>query len=85
MYEKSFKIYFISSSNIMNLSMCVIYLCSYGLKYSTIIIVALKRAQISHTDFWAKVSSLEFNDIKSQKDVFETFYWLNAGKLIQKA
>ena len=66
----------------MNLSMCVIYLFSYGLKYITIIIVALKRTQISSPDFWAKISNIEVNDIKSQKDVFETFYWLNAGNQI---
>ena len=79
MYQKSLKLYFLSAFNIMNLTMSVLYMCSYGLKYFTTIYVAIKRMEIEQPEFWLEVSNLSVNNLLSQKKVYDTFYWLNAG------
>jgi hypothetical protein len=79
MYQMSLKCYFLSSSNILNFSMSVLYISSFGLKYYTIVNVALHRAQISSAEFWKQISKLSPNDFEAQKEIYETFYWLNDG------
>jgi hypothetical protein len=56
------------------------YTCSFGLKYYTIVQVAIYKAKISRQDFWNKVETLRADDTDSLKDVYDTFYWLNDGK-----
>lgn len=63
----------------MNTLMTVLYLFSYGLKYYTILIVSSNRELIKSREFWNKVNNMNSNDLDTQKEVYEVFYWLNDG------
>lgn len=43
------------------------------------LIITIQRSNISKVDFWQKLSKIDENDIIEQKNVYEKFYWLNAG------
>ena len=60
--------------------MSILYAFYFGLKYYTIVAVNLQLGKISEPKFWAQVSNLTATDIKGQIEVYESFYWLNAGK-----
>lgn len=59
----------------------MLYITSYGLKFHTMILVSNQLETIKTVEFWNKVSSLNRTTIAGQKSVYETFYWLNSGKL----
>jgi hypothetical protein len=80
MYHNGFKHYFLSWSNIFNFKMSVLYLAYFGLKYYTMIIVSLNLSKLKDETFWRRVSQLSSDDFDEQKDIYETFYWLNDGK-----
>ena len=77
------KDYLLSWSNILTTIMIILYFSSYGLKFYTIIKVGIEKEQLNDPKFWNLVSELE-NNIEGQKQVFETFYWLNEGKFSLK-
>jgi len=54
---------------------------SYGLKIYTIINTSIQLATIETTQFWSKLTSLTPDDEESQINVYQTFYWLNEGKV----
>ncbi len=41
--------------------------------------VSMHRNKIETVSFWNKVGNLNETDILTQKEIFETFYWLNDG------
>jgi hypothetical protein len=59
--------------------MNILYICSFVLKYYTMINVSMHRNKIETVSFWNKVGNLNETDILTQKEIFETFYWLNDG------
>lgn len=72
--------YLYSPFNIVNSLLNVLYIISYGLKYHTMILVASKLKQIESSKFWLDMKYLNETDLDSQKNIYETFYWLNSGK-----
>ena len=72
--------YLYSPFNIVNSLLNVLYIISYGLKYHTMILVASQLRKIETTKFWLDLGKLNETDLQSQKNIYETFYWLNSGK-----
>lgn len=72
--------YLYSPFNIVNSLLNVLYIISYGLKYHTMILVASQLRQIETAKFWSDLKNLNETDFQSQKNIYETFYWLNSGK-----
>lgn len=71
--------YIYSATNTFNMCMNVLYLASYGLKYSTIILVTRSLENVQKPEFWNKLEHLNSTDVRSQIDVYKTLYWLNSG------
>ena len=61
--------------------MGILYVGSYGLKFYTLIRVKNERSLLSDPHFWDLVEGLNESLIEKQKSVYETFYWLNNGKI----
>lgn len=76
------KDYLNSWSNILTCIMTVLYPVAFGLKFYTNIIVSLEKKKLQDEQFWEIINDLEENDIETQKKIYQTFYWLNTGKLI---
>lgn len=72
--------YIYSATNTFNLCMNVLYLASYGLKYSTMILVKHSLDRVETPQFWNKVQNLTSTDVNAQIDVYTDLYWLNSGK-----
>ncbi len=105
--------YLYSSSNTFNLSMNILYIAAYGLKYSSMIMVNQMKGRLNEdfippmnnvnqdlTDsilttvssisnqnqshagfsFWEMIQNLNSSDLKTQEEIYMTFYWLNSGK-----
>jgi hypothetical protein len=70
--------YMSSWNNILVSMMHLLFFFSYALKYYTIVILRLEKDKLSDPMFWSKVGNLNGN-IESQKEVYQTFYWLNEG------
>ena len=61
--------------------MNILYVCSFGLKYYSMAMVNIQYNKIKTGTFWNQVVSLNESDLSGQKYTYETFYWLNDGKL----
>lgn len=48
-------------------------------------IVSIEKSKLENAQFWFKLNNLDENDTEAQKEIFQTFYWLNEGmfKLIK--
>ncbi|RMZ93519.1 short transient receptor potential channel 3-like [Brachionus plicatilis] len=77
--------YLYSPINIVNSLLNVLYIISYGLKYHTMILVASKLKQIETSKFWLDLGNLNETDLESQKNIYETFYWLNSDRFYWKS
>lgn len=75
-----FRNYLLSVSNLLNVITYLIFAASYALKFYTIILVSIELKQINSDSFWNQVNTLSPNDLSTQIQVFQTFYWLNSGK-----
>ena len=60
--------------------MNILYVCSFALKYYTMVTVKLQINKIETPSFWVKVANVNASDIGTQIDLYKTFYWLNDGK-----
>ncbi len=56
-----------------------LYLVSYSLRFYSIVRVANEKKKLSDPFFWNTVRNLTNDDIEGQKEIYETFYWLNNG------
>lgn len=72
--------YFLSWSNIVSALISILFIVSLALKYFTINVVTIEKAKLEDSNFWFRINSLDENDLESQKDIYQTFYWLNSGK-----
>ena len=72
--------YFLNTSNLVDLCMLVLYICSYAIKYYSMSMVLVSKNSLNSNAFWQTVATLNSSDYDAQKMVFETFYWLNDGK-----
>ena len=79
-YTNHIKEYFHLEDNSLDLIMIVLYVVSYLLKFFTILLVRKEKRKLSSLDFWMKFKNLSQHDLETQKDVYLTFYRLNAGK-----
>ena len=80
MYLNGVDEFFNSWNNLVNTVIFILLATSYGLKFYTMIVVAMGKAQIGDHSFWHEVSLLEtHNDTVKQASVYQTFYWLNSG------
>ncbi len=52
---------------------------AYSLRFYSIIRVANEKKKLSDPLFWDVVRNLTTDDIEGQKEIYETFYWLNNG------
>lgn len=59
--------------------MWILFITSYGLNYYTAVKVKSQIDKIREREFWNFLMNLSKNAIDDQKQVYETFYWLNAG------
>ena len=66
----------------VNAAMYFLFTASFGLKYYTMVVVAMERQKLADADFWRRVRDLVPSDEAAQIAVFQTFYWLNDGKLL---
>ena len=78
-YSDGFKDYLMSINNVIDLSMMAMYVASFGLKYYTIFLVRHEMNRVESNEFWRVVENLNGTDVFTQKQIFETFYWLNEG------
>ena len=72
------KDYMSSWNNILVSIMHLLFFFAYALKYYTIVILRLEKAKLSDPSFWSTVGNMN-NNLEAQKDVYQTFYWLNEG------
>jgi hypothetical protein len=70
-----------SWNNIVNSIMNVLYLSSFGLKYYTMIVVRMNKQKVLDEKFWYDTMNLNETDLDKQKDIYDTLYWLNNGKI----
>lgn len=73
------KDYLNSWSNLFTCIMTVLYPVAFALKFYTNIVVSIEKKKLNDEKFWERVVDLEESDLSTQKSVYETFYWLNAG------
>jgi hypothetical protein len=66
---------------VVNAAMYFLFTASFGLKYYTMVVVAMERQKLADVDFWRRVRDLVPSDEAAQIAVFQTFYWLNDGNL----
>lgn len=59
--------------------MNILYICSFALKYYAMVTVSIQKSQLENPSFWSKLANISINDINTQKEIYETFYWLNDG------
>ena len=78
LFSKGIVDYLFSWMNILTSVMHLLYICSYALKFYTIIIVQIEKNKLDDPKFWYMVNNLGKN-ITNQQSVYQTFYWLNAG------
>ena len=78
-YSDGFKDYLLSINNVIDLAMMAMYVASFALKYYTILVVRHEMNRVESNEFWRVVENLNGTDVSTQKQVFETFYWLNEG------
>ena len=44
--------------------------------------VTIQKNKLNDPEFWSKVNMLKkTNDVNSEIDIFQVFYWLNSGNL----
>ena len=68
--------------DLIRIGMIFLFILSYALKFFTIMTVIYNFQKLKRPHFWLAIRNLNSNDLDSQKQYFETFYWLNAGNLI---
>jgi hypothetical protein len=79
-FRYGFKEYFYSWSNMFNVSMYILFVSSFSLKFYTMILIRIEINKLSDPAFWSNVNSLsKVNDLNTEIDVFQVFYWLNDG------
>jgi hypothetical protein len=81
LFSKGIVDYFFSWMNILTSVTHLLYIYSYALKFYTIIKVQIEKNKLDDPKFWYMVNNLDKN-ITNQQSVYETFYWLNAGKYL---
>lgn len=59
--------------------MNVIYVSSFSLKYYTMICVHLTKTRALEDGFWRTVANVNETDYATQRDIYNTIYWLNNG------
>ena len=72
--------YLYSTYNVLNCIMNILYVASYSLHYYTMIVVNVALSRLESEDFWSTISQLNASQVDEQKDVYQTFYWLNQGE-----
>ena len=77
-YHDGLREYLRSSKNIVNSTMNVLYLASFGMKYYTIIEVSMGKKKIAEPTYWSNLVSNMSNQYY-EKDAYNTLYWLNSG------
>jgi hypothetical protein len=82
LFLHGFRDYLLSWDNICSCIMAILYSTCYGLKFYTVYRVNLETSKISEHSFWSEVKNIDENDIESQKQIYQTFYWLNQGLLL---
>lgn len=60
--------------------MHLMFFTAYALKYYTMIRVRIEKAKLNDSDFWYTIIHMNGN-LTLQKNAYETFYWLNEGKI----
>lgn len=80
-YNYGLREYLSSWNNILITIMHVLLLCSYALKFFSIITIRIQKAKLDDQSFWDLVNGLH-KDTEEEKMVYQTFYWLNEGKKI---
>ena len=73
-----FRNYLFSWTNILITVMHILFIFSYALKYYTKYRVKLEKDKLSNPVFWQTVAN-PANNLSTQKSIYESFYWLNAG------
>lgn len=76
---RGFRDYFHLWSNLLTLFQVALYAVAYSLRFYSIIRVAGEKKKLSDPFFWNAVRNLTKDDIEAQKNIYETFYWLNNG------
>lgn len=74
------KEYVFNMSNLFTCVLIILFVCSFGLKFYTLIIVTVEKEKLTSQDFWQLVGDLANKTETDQINVFKTFYWLNRGK-----
>ena len=81
LFSKGIVDYLFSWMNILTSVMHLLFIYSYALKFYTIIKVQIEKNKLDDPKFWYMVNNLDKN-ITNKQSVYETFYWLNAGKYL---
>lgn len=74
------KEYVFEIKNIFNCVLIILFACSFGLKFYTLIQVSAEMEKLVDPNFWAQISQLENSSMAQQQNVFTTFYWLNRDR-----
>ena len=74
------KEYVFSTDNLFTSVLTILLICSYGLKFYTLIKVRIEKEKLMDPNFWNLVSNLDNSSEIDQINIYETFYWLNRGE-----
>ena len=74
------KEYVFAWSNMFACVLIVLFACSFGLKFYSLIRVSIEKEKLSDQNFWELVANLDNGTDVEQQSVFETFYWLNRDR-----
>jgi hypothetical protein len=80
LYTYGIKDYLRSWNNIVNSSMNILYVSSFGLKYYTMFVVSLNKKKLLDQNFWNMLARVNTTDVDAQNEFTNTVYWLNNGK-----
>lgn len=78
-YSYGIKEYMRSWNNVVNSINSVLYFCSFGLRYYTLMLVKINITKVTSESFWTNALSSNGTNIKLQKEIYESIYWLNGG------
>jgi len=75
------KEYFHLEHNFLDLTMILLYMTCYFLKFLTIWFIRKEKEKLDSSEFKKKLTDAYLQDVKIQEEIFYTLNWLNAGKL----
>jgi hypothetical protein len=85
MFQLGMQDYLNSWSNLLTISMVIIYTTSFCLEFYTIIKVKEELLNLESEEFWHRLHGLNETELEEQAKIYQTFYWLNNDRFYWKS